>query len=96
MDDFDKIIKHEELVDKIEAFIDTEIRPFIQQDGGDIELRGFDPNTGVIRVSLMGACSTCPSSVMTLRFGVELRLREAFPEIKSLELAGLLDSLESL
>ena len=86
--DLEDVKKSEELLQRIEAFVDSEIRPFIQQDGGDIEVTGFDQDTGILRVRLQGACSTCPSSIMTLRFGVELRLREAFEEIKGLELAG--------
>ena len=86
--DIEDVKKSENLFEKIEAFVDSEIRPFIQQDGGDIELVDFNQETGIVRVMLHGACSSCPSSVMTLRFGVELRLREAFEEVKGLELAG--------
>lgn len=85
----DDIKKYEDLSDKIEAFIDSEIKPFLEQDGGSIEFHSFNQETGNVRVTLLGACSTCPSSVMTLRFGVELRLREEFPEIKGLDVSGL-------
>jgi NFU1 iron-sulfur cluster scaffold homolog, mitochondrial len=86
----DDIEESEALSDRIESFIDSEVRPFIQQDGGDIDYHGFNPQTGMVRVMLQGACSTCPSSIMTLRFGVELRLREAFPEVKGLDVGGML------
>lgn len=90
MDEAEKILKQEELQEKIEAFMESEIRQFIQQDGGDIEFVSFNIDTGVVRVSLQGACSTCPSSIMTLQFGVERRLKEAFPnEVKFLEATGL-------
>lgn len=95
MDEIEKILAQETLQEKIETFIDTEIRPFIQQDGGDIELLSFNIDTGVVRVQMQGACSTCPSSVMTLQFGVERRLKEVFPEITSIEAAGLFNFGES-
>lgn len=95
MDEIEKILAQETLQEKIETFIDTEIRPFIQQDGGDIELLSFNIDTGVVRVQMQGACSTCPSSVMTLQFGVERRLKEVFPEITNIEAAGLFNFGES-
>lgn len=91
MDESDKIIKQEKLLEKIEAFMETEIRPFVQQDGGDIEVISFDIDTGIVRVQMQGACSTCPSSIMTLQFGVERRLKEEFPEIKGLTASGLIN-----
>jgi Fe-S cluster biogenesis protein NfuA/rhodanese-related sulfurtransferase/glutaredoxin len=64
-----------------------ECRPMIQQDGGDIELVEWTPETGAVKVRLQGACGTCPSSIMTLKFGVERRLMEVFPgEVRSLDL----------
>jgi len=69
---------------KIEAFVRTDIAPFLQQDGGDIELVGFEG--GDVKVRLVGACGTCPSSVMTLQMGVERRLKEEFEEIEKLVL----------
>jgi Fe-S cluster biogenesis protein NfuA len=72
---------------KLETFIDTDVRPFLQQDGGDIELVDWDPASGAVKVRLQGACGTCPSSIMTLKFGVERRLMEVFPtEVRSLDL----------
>ena len=55
--------------------------PFIESDGGEILLRGF--RDGVVEVSLRGACEGCPSSGVTLRMGVEARLREEIPEVHS-------------
>ena len=55
------------------------IRPMLQADGGDIELLEVKGNS--ITVKLVGACSSCPSSVITLREGVERVLREEIPEI---------------
>ncbi|KAB2833811.1 MAG: NifU family protein [Candidatus Brocadia sp.] len=61
------------------------IRPALQADGGDIEL--VDVQDGVVKVRLRGACGTCPSALMTLKYGVEERLKEEIPEVKSVELA---------
>lgn len=60
-----------------------EIRPALQADGGDIEL--VEVNNGVVKVRLKGACGSCPSSIYTLKLGVEARLKEEIPEIKTVE-----------
>jgi Fe-S cluster biogenesis protein NfuA len=96
MTEEEKIIQQEALLEKIEKFVDAEIRGYIQQDGGDIQILGFDIETGIVRVQLQGACSTCPSSIMTLTFGVERRLKEQFPEVKSLQAAGVMLNLDHL
>jgi Fe-S cluster biogenesis protein NfuA len=68
--------------EKIEKAIEK-IRPFLQQDGGDIEL--VDVVAGVVKVRLKGACGCCPMSQMTLKNGVEKALKEEIPEIVSVE-----------
>ncbi|MGQ9653761.1 MAG: NifU family protein [Thermodesulfobacteriota bacterium] len=60
-----------------------EIRPGLQADGGDVEL--VDVNDGVVRVRLTGACGGCPMSQMTLKMGIERRLRQRLPEVKGVE-----------
>ncbi|MDR4508149.1 MAG: NifU family protein [Candidatus Brocadiaceae bacterium] len=70
--------------DKVEEALQN-IRPALQADGGDIEL--VDVVDGVVKVRLRGACGTCPSSMMTLKYGVEERLKEEIPEVVSVELA---------
>ena len=52
------------------------IRPALQADGGDILLRDVDEETGVVRVTLIGACGTCPASSQTLKAGVERIMRD--------------------
>lgn len=64
--------------EKIEEAL-TEIRQWIQADGGNIEL--VDIEDGVVKVRLMGACAGCFMSQMTLQMGVERRLRELVPEV---------------
>ena len=74
------------LFERVGRFVVTDVAPFLQQDGGDIELVSIDD--GIVSVRLVGACGTCPSSVATLQMGVERRLKENFPdEISGLKLA---------
>jgi Fe-S cluster biogenesis protein NfuA len=60
------------------------VRPFLQADGGDIEVVQVDGNS--VDVKLTGMCAGCPSAHMTLYLGVETALREALPEFESLRL----------
>ncbi len=60
-----------------------EIRPALQADGGDIDFVGIDDN--VVKVKLMGACGSCPSALVTLKLGVEARLKEEIPEVECVE-----------
>lgn len=75
---------HDKLSTTIEA-----IRPAIQADGGDIFLRGFDEETGVVSVELTGACVSCPASTVTLKAGVERILKDRVPGVTSVEAVGL-------
>jgi len=68
--------------ERIKAILD-EIRPYIQADGGDIEFVGLEGN--VVNVRLRGACSGCPGARMTLKMGVEQRLREEIPDVEVVE-----------
>jgi Fe-S cluster biogenesis protein NfuA len=61
--------------DKVKTTIEA-IRPAIQADGGDIYLRGVDPDTGVVQVELVGACVSCPASTVTLKAGIERILKD--------------------
>jgi Fe-S cluster biogenesis protein NfuA len=67
--------------ERVEAVL-SRVRPFIQADGGDIELRGIDGNSANVR--LTGMCAGCPSAHMTLTLGVETALREEMPEFETL------------
>lgn len=68
--------------EKVEEIL-NEIRPSLRADGGDVEL--VDVNDGVVKVRLKGACGGCPMSQMTLKMGIEIRLKEKLPDIKSVE-----------
>lgn len=76
-----------ELDIKIKKILDEEIRPAIAMDGGDLEYRGFED--GIVTLKLQGACSTCPASTMTLKMGIESRLKEEFPEVKEVVQEGI-------
>jgi len=62
-----------------------ELRPYLQADGGDIELADVDEDKGVVKVRLKGACVGCPMAQSTLQLGVEQFLRKKIPEIKWVE-----------
>ncbi len=70
--------------ERVEKALES-IRPALQADGGDIELVSIEG--GVVKVKLKGACGSCPSALMTLKHGVEARLKEAVPEVVSVEAA---------
>ncbi|KAG7136787.1 NifU-like protein like [Verticillium longisporum] len=70
-----------EVVGMIKELLETRIRPAIQEDGGDIEFRGFED--GVVLLKLRGACRTCDSSTVTLKNGIEGMLMHYIEEVKS-------------
>lgn len=74
-----------ETVAMIKELLDTRIRPTIQEDGGDIEYKGFE--NGVVRLKLKGSCRTCDSSVITLKNGIENMLMHYIPEVTAVEQA---------
>jgi Fe-S cluster biogenesis protein NfuA len=69
-----------DLVKAIKSLLNKEIRPVVALDGGDITFNRIEND--VLYLNMMGACSGCPSSQATLKDGVEVRVRQAFPQIK--------------
>lgn len=69
--------------EKIENALDY-IRPALQRDGGDVQLIEITPE-GVVKVKLVGACGSCPMSMMTLKRGVEVAIKQRVPEIVAVE-----------
>ncbi len=65
----------------IRKILDTEVRPAVASDGGDVVFRNYDDASGVLTLQLVGACSGCPSSTFTLKMGIERRLKEDVPEL---------------
>ena len=72
-----------EIVNKIIEVLDTKIRPAVARDGGDIKFKSFE--NGVVKVQLQGSCSGCPSSLMTLKQGVQNLLKHYVKEVNSVE-----------
>lgn len=70
--------------DNVETVLD-EMRPYLMADGGNVELVEIDGP--IVRLRLQGACGSCPSSTMTLKMGIERRLREKIPEVVEVEQA---------
>ncbi|KAE8724778.1 NifU-like protein 3 [Hibiscus syriacus] len=68
--------------ENVESVLD-EVRPYLIADGGNVALHEIDGN--VVRLKLQGACGSCPSSVMTMKMGIEKRLMEKIPEIVAVE-----------
>ncbi|HHP7231303.1 MAG TPA: NifU family protein [Xenococcaceae cyanobacterium] len=68
--------------DNVETVLD-ELRPYLMADGGNVEL--VEIEGPIVKLRLQGACGSCPSSTMTLKMGIERRLREKIPEIAEVE-----------
>ena len=73
----------DEVVKKIISILDEKIRPAVARDGGNIKFKSFD--NGLVTVELQGSCSGCPSSVMTLKQGVQNLLCHYVSEVKRVE-----------
>ncbi|NJK56280.1 MAG: NifU family protein [Pleurocapsa sp. SU_5_0] len=69
-------------MDNVETVLD-ELRPYLMADGGNVELAEIEGP--IVKLRLQGACGSCPSSAMTLKMGIERRLREKIPEIVEVE-----------
>ncbi len=69
-----------EIEQKIHEILDSQIRPAVASDGGDVIFDSYAD--GVLKLHLQGSCSSCPSSIMTLKVGIESMLKKSIPEIK--------------
>jgi len=69
----------DETVAMIRELLDTRIRPTVQEDGGDVQFMGFEE--GVVKLKLQGSCTSCPSSIVTLRHGIQNMLQFYVPEV---------------
>jgi Fe-S cluster biogenesis protein NfuA len=78
-----------ELIEKIEGALD-QIRPYLEADGGNVALLEVTDEM-VVRLKLLGACGSCPMSIMTLKAGVEQALKRAVPEITSVDAVNITD-----
>merc|ERR1719483_599686 len=76
----------------IKELLDTRIRPTVQEDGGDILYCGFED--GIVKLKMQGSCSSCPSSIVTLKHGVQNMLSFYIPEVISVE--QVVDEVEAI
>ena len=76
-----------EIVGQIKELLDSRVRPAVAQDGGDITFHGFE--RGIVYLQMQGACAGCPSSIMTLKMGIENLLRHYIPEVTEVRPVGL-------
>lgn len=69
--------------EKVEKVLE-QVRPALQADGGDVELVEVTDD-GIVKVKLTGACGSCPMSTMTLKMGIEAKMKEEIPEVKEVQ-----------
>ena len=72
-----------DIIDQIKELLDTRVRPAVAQDGGDIVYKGY--KDGKLYLGMQGACSGCPSSMVTLKRGVESLIKHYVPEVETIE-----------
>ena len=72
------------ILDRIERTLDT-LRPYIASHRGDVEVVDFDEGDGILLLRMGGTCHGCSASTITLKQGIEARLRQAVPEVRSVE-----------
>ncbi|XP_066062402.1 NFU1 iron-sulfur cluster scaffold homolog, mitochondrial isoform X1 [Chamaea fasciata] len=73
----------DEVVLMIKELLDTRIRPTVQEDGGDVIYKGFED--GIVQLKLQGSCTSCPSSIITLKNGIQNMLQFYIPEVEGVE-----------
>ncbi len=78
------LVKGKPMRDKIEEVLD-EIRPTLQADGGDVEFIDFNADSGTVMVRMKGACGNCPMSLMTLKQGIEARMKARITALQAVE-----------
>jgi len=79
--------QHTALLQRIEASLDT-MRPYLKDDGGNVEVVEVTEDM-IVKVRLVGACSTCPQSYMTMKAGIEEAVKRSVPEVQGVEAINL-------
>ena len=77
------------LLERVEAALNT-IRPYLETDGGNVSIEEITPDN-VVKLKLLGACGSCPMSIMTLKAGIEEAIKKAVPGITGVEAINLTD-----
>ena len=83
-----------EAVQMIKEIIETRIRPFVQEDGGDITYLNFDEDEGLVTIEMKGSCAGCPSSSVTLKNGIEGMLKHYVEEVNEVRAVDHETSME--
>jgi Fe-S cluster biogenesis protein NfuA len=77
------------VLERVEAALNT-IRPYLETDGGNVSIEEITPDN-VVKLRLLGACGSCPMSIMTLKAGIEEAIKKAVPEITGVDAINLTD-----
>ncbi|CAJ1384984.1 unnamed protein product [Effrenium voratum] len=72
----------ESIEGRVHAVLEERVRPFVQQDGGDVLFERFDHSSGILYLRMIGACSGCPKSSVTLNMGIKNLMEHYIPEVK--------------
>jgi len=78
-----------DLLQKVERALDT-IRPYLEADGGNVSIEEITSDN-IVKIKLLGACGSCPMSIMTLKAGIEEAIKRAVPEVVGVEAINLTD-----
>lgn len=78
-----------DLLAKVESALDS-IRPYLEADGGNVSVEEITSDN-IVKLRLLGACGSCPMSIMTLKAGIEQAIKRAVPEIEGIEAVNLTD-----
>jgi len=78
-----------DLLQRVEGALDT-IRPYLEADGGNVSIEEITAEN-VVKLRLLGACGSCPMSIMTMKAGIEQAIKRAVPEVESVEAINLTD-----
>ena len=78
-----------DLLQKVENALDT-IRPYLEADGGNVSIEEITAGN-IVKIKLLGACGSCPMSIMTLKAGIEQAIKKAVPEVEGVEAINLTD-----
>ena len=71
-----------DVVVRIKELLENYVKPAVEMDGGAISFKGFEAETGTVKLMMQGSCSGCPSSMITLKTGIEGMMKRMIPEVK--------------
>ncbi len=80
-------MEHQAIIDRVEKALD-DIRPYLETDGGNVKVLGVDDDM-VVKLELLGACGSCPMSVMTMKAGIEETIKRQVPEISDVQAVNM-------